>query len=240
MIVLTPEVSNIFSGYRNLHKKNHSLVVIVIVSGLWKPRSFRRTRNAKIQFFAISSLSKTNNHLKPKLLPKWDWFTIRMYHLRYTQEFQNLFSDELAVFLGKSSIVRYTEEGHLAYSYPHMHSNVCIVISLIDILDLCNYLSNPRSKGVFVIVLVIVSHFQRNRAEKFSCQMWMIISFRFYPINWCIRTKGAKLIFFIFWFIGVSKKGFQEGNWSLKLHKWLKNNIFIIRKRSTCIFRSRN
>ena len=107
-VVLIPEVSNAFSGCRNLHKNDSLLVVSVMVSFLFRSSSFRRTRNAEIQFFSISSLSTTNNHLKLKLLLKWDWFTIRMYHSRYTQEFQNLFSDELAVFLEKSSIVRNT------------------------------------------------------------------------------------------------------------------------------------
>ena len=102
-----------------------------------------------------------------------------MYHLRYTQEFQNLFSDELTVFLKESSIVQNTEEGHLAYSCSHMPSNVSNVISLIDILELCKHLGILRSNGVFVIVLVIVSQFHRNRAEKCSYQEWMTISFRF-------------------------------------------------------------
>ena len=106
-----------------------------------------------------------------------------MYHLHYTQEFQCLFSDELTVFLEKSSIVRNTEEGHLAYSYSHMPSNVYFVISLIDILELCNQLGNLGSNGVLVIVLVIVSQFYRTRAEKCSYQKRMIISFRFYSLD---------------------------------------------------------
>ena len=106
-----------------------------------------------------------------------------MYHLRYTQEFQNLFSYELAVFVKKSSILRNTEERHLAYSYSHMLSNVCNVISLIDILEPCNQLGNHGSNGVFAIVLVIVSQFHRNRAEKDSYQKWMIISFRIKPFD---------------------------------------------------------
>ena len=65
----------------------------------------------------ISSLSTTNSFLRLKLVVKSDWFTIRMYHLRYTQEFRNRFLVELVVFLKKSSIDRNTKEGHLAYSY---------------------------------------------------------------------------------------------------------------------------
>ena len=91
-----------------------------------------------------------------------------MYHLRYTQEFQNLSSDKLAVFLEKASIVRNTKEGHLAYSYSHVPSQVCNVISLIYILELRKQLSNLGSNGVFVIVLVIVSQFHCNRVEKCS------------------------------------------------------------------------
>ena len=112
------KVSNAFSGWQNLDKKNGLLVVDVIISFLLELRSLKRTRNAKIQIFAISSLLRTNSYLTLKLLVKWDSSTIWMYHLRYTQEFQNIFSDETFVFLKKSSMVRNTEEGHLAYSYP--------------------------------------------------------------------------------------------------------------------------
>ena len=105
-----------------------------------------------------------------KLLIQRDVFTIRNDHLRYTQEFQCLFLDELSVFLVKPLIIRNTKEGHLAYAHSHMPSNVCNAISLIGTLNLCNQLCNLRSNGVFVIVLVIVSHFHRNRAEKGSYQ----------------------------------------------------------------------
>ena len=90
----------------------------MMVSSSMKSVSLIGNRNAKIQFFAILSFSITNSHLRSKLLVVGDWLTIRMYHLRYTQEFQNRFLDETIVFLKESSILQNIEEGHLAYSYP--------------------------------------------------------------------------------------------------------------------------
>ena len=92
-------------------------MVNVIVSFLRKSRSLIGSGSSEIQFFAISSLSTTNNYLRSKLLVKGDLFTIRMYYLGYTQEFWNRFLYETVVFLKESSKVRNTEEGHLAYSY---------------------------------------------------------------------------------------------------------------------------
>ena len=198
MVVSILKVSNWYLCKRNLDEKNRFLVLSVLVSFLLKFMSLRRSRNTEIQFFAISNFSTTNGHLKSKSLLEWDWLTIRMYRLRYTQEFQCLFSDELTVFLKESSIVLNTEERHLAYSYSHMLSNVCNVISLIDILELCNQLSNLGSNGVFVIVLVIVSQYHRNRAEKCRYQEWMIISFRFYSLDWSIRTTEGEIDFLHF------------------------------------------
>ena len=50
-----------------------------------------------------------------------------MYHLRYTQAFQNLSLYELSVFLKESTVHQNTEEGHLAYSYP---KKPCIVFDV--------------------------------------------------------------------------------------------------------------
>ena len=109
---------NAFFSCRNLNKKNGLLAVNVMVLFLWKLRLLIRSSSSEIQFPAISSLSTTNSHLRLNLLVKRDLLTSRMYHIFYTQEFQLLFLDETVVFLKKSSIVRNTEEGHLAYSYP--------------------------------------------------------------------------------------------------------------------------
>ena len=127
MIDLILEASNTSFSCQNLNKKNDLSLVNVIVSFLWKARSLIGSGSSKIQFFAISSLLTTNSYLKLKLSIKRDLMTIRMYHLRYTQEFQNRFLDEIPVFLKESSIVRNNEERYLAYSYS---KKPCIVFDV--------------------------------------------------------------------------------------------------------------
>ena len=129
MTVLILKMSNAFLGCRNFNKKNVLLVVNAMVSFLWKSESSIGNSSSGIQFFPISNPSTTNSYLRLKLLVKDDWFTIRMYHLRYTQEFWNLFSDELTVVLKESLIVRNTEGKHLAYSYTR---KPCIVFDVFS------------------------------------------------------------------------------------------------------------
>ena len=69
-------MSDGYLDQRNLNKKNGPSVVNAIVSFLWNFSSLIGSRSAKIQFFAISSLSTTISYLRLKLVDERDLFTI--------------------------------------------------------------------------------------------------------------------------------------------------------------------
>ena len=157
MIVLILKVFETSPGCRNISKKNGVLVVDVMVLSLCKSRSLIGSRSSEIQFFAISNLLTTNSYLRSKLSVKGERSTIIMSCLRYTQEFQLLFMDELSVFLKESSIARNTEEGHVAYSYP---KKPCIVFDVFA-CRLYSQVSWMMCHLVFESILTILVFYMR-------------------------------------------------------------------------------